>query len=495
MTSGLLTAADPSQWVADELVTECHLCGDEFGFFSGKHHCRRCGLVFCEDCSDRSLALASPAVHGLVTHERVCQTCFAGAHANQEARGPAAAASAREQLPVERNRHWETPLLGQPRPAVDGEGATAAGRALVKKAQRRRREKFKGGAEGGQGETRGTLAIEDDAENWPVGAEFATVTVRGSQEGAAKMPEPAVGEARRPREAGPRSRRQRTRGKTARAAGHRPSKKGMLESYIAGSDGESSEHSSSSELEPEPEPEPEPRPQPRGGGFRNGVAVSAETLHHLDTLASRTEAKLRRRVATYVAAPTRPPPPPPPDWTPEEEQKAGGPRGLGKGRAPGGAPPPPPPPPAWSPEAETRARAAAGVEGVSTVLGGALTSGLAAEAAGADVVSEPAAADPVAGEGGGTGAAERQLQAIRARKAAAVAAEDFEAAAEAKRLEAALLAVLPALAWQEQDAARSVPRSLSRRGSVLCLPSRAAAVCWIRAPHDICGCRCGCGWR
>lgn len=42
-------------WVADELVASCSGCQSRFTIFLRRHHCRRCGLIFCNDCSNNRL--------------------------------------------------------------------------------------------------------------------------------------------------------------------------------------------------------------------------------------------------------------------------------------------------------------------------------------------------------------------------------------------------------------------------------------------------------
>jgi hypothetical protein len=38
-------------WVEDQTVSTCTKCRVEFTYAVAKHHCRRCGLVFCSDCT------------------------------------------------------------------------------------------------------------------------------------------------------------------------------------------------------------------------------------------------------------------------------------------------------------------------------------------------------------------------------------------------------------------------------------------------------------
>lgn len=98
-------------WVEDEQVTSCYDCKTEFparsfwnGWLSGKHHCRNCGRIFCQECSKYESVLEEIKITKLVeyiknikqlaknaaiaaatnttdipaTHEkqRVCRSCF-----------------------------------------------------------------------------------------------------------------------------------------------------------------------------------------------------------------------------------------------------------------------------------------------------------------------------------------------------------------------------------------------------------------------------------
>lgn len=41
-------------WVDDNVVTACYLCKCEFGILNRKHHCRLCGKIFCDTCSQHN---------------------------------------------------------------------------------------------------------------------------------------------------------------------------------------------------------------------------------------------------------------------------------------------------------------------------------------------------------------------------------------------------------------------------------------------------------
>lgn len=61
-----------SQWIDSKQAKTCALCQQAFSVTRRKHHCRLCGNVFCQTCSDNKMELASSA-----KPVRVCDTCHA----------------------------------------------------------------------------------------------------------------------------------------------------------------------------------------------------------------------------------------------------------------------------------------------------------------------------------------------------------------------------------------------------------------------------------
>ncbi|XP_057325171.1 RUN and FYVE domain-containing protein 2 isoform X2 [Microplitis mediator] len=57
-------------WANDRLVTNCKGCNREFNLTRRKHHCRNCGKIFCNSCSDNTIALPNSA-----KPVRVCDEC------------------------------------------------------------------------------------------------------------------------------------------------------------------------------------------------------------------------------------------------------------------------------------------------------------------------------------------------------------------------------------------------------------------------------------
>ncbi|KAG8258717.1 hypothetical protein J6590_025882 [Homalodisca vitripennis] len=58
-------------WTSDKEVSHCKACSKEFNITRRKHHCRHCGGIFCNSCSDNSMSLASSA-----KPVRVCDDCY-----------------------------------------------------------------------------------------------------------------------------------------------------------------------------------------------------------------------------------------------------------------------------------------------------------------------------------------------------------------------------------------------------------------------------------
>lgn len=59
-------------WVPDHIVTHCAGCDALFWMGRWKHHCRNCGKVFCDECSN----YRAPVPHAhLNKPERVCHRC------------------------------------------------------------------------------------------------------------------------------------------------------------------------------------------------------------------------------------------------------------------------------------------------------------------------------------------------------------------------------------------------------------------------------------
>lgn len=66
-----------TRWQPDEEATHCRACGKGFKTTRRRHHCRKCGFVYCSKCSNFKTKVQSDSI--AFDHEvRVCQSCFYG---------------------------------------------------------------------------------------------------------------------------------------------------------------------------------------------------------------------------------------------------------------------------------------------------------------------------------------------------------------------------------------------------------------------------------
>ncbi|XWS24517.1 hypothetical protein CRYUN_Cryun28dG0109600 [Craigia yunnanensis] len=65
---------EKDHWVPDEAVSKCTGCGTDFGAFVRRHHCRNCGDIFCDKCTNGRIALTADENAQPV---RVCDRCMA----------------------------------------------------------------------------------------------------------------------------------------------------------------------------------------------------------------------------------------------------------------------------------------------------------------------------------------------------------------------------------------------------------------------------------
>jgi hypothetical protein len=72
--------AKESRWKADNEVTACEKCNNQFNFVRRRHHCRMCGGIFCDACTKKRRTLRNPLTEkgrgaGSVPDCRVCDDC------------------------------------------------------------------------------------------------------------------------------------------------------------------------------------------------------------------------------------------------------------------------------------------------------------------------------------------------------------------------------------------------------------------------------------
>jgi len=80
-----------AQWERDGSVHECRDCHRRFNLITRRHHCRRCGRIFCDRCSSyRAVLDPSDVVHDPAfpdstsssSSHRVCRSCYEEVNAN-----------------------------------------------------------------------------------------------------------------------------------------------------------------------------------------------------------------------------------------------------------------------------------------------------------------------------------------------------------------------------------------------------------------------------
>ncbi|XP_066999692.2 zinc finger FYVE domain-containing protein 21 isoform X2 [Anabrus simplex] len=60
------------EWIPDREITNCSECKSKFDFIRRKHHCRRCGRIYCGACCDTKIGLPRMC---FVDPVRVCGRC------------------------------------------------------------------------------------------------------------------------------------------------------------------------------------------------------------------------------------------------------------------------------------------------------------------------------------------------------------------------------------------------------------------------------------
>jgi hypothetical protein len=82
VAGGVVSTASAARWKADAEVNACEnkKCSKVFGILRRKHHCRRCGGIFCDGCTTSRMALKNPLTEtgratGMVQDCRVCDDC------------------------------------------------------------------------------------------------------------------------------------------------------------------------------------------------------------------------------------------------------------------------------------------------------------------------------------------------------------------------------------------------------------------------------------
>ena len=81
-SSSSSSASMGPRWMPDEETDFCTKCKVPFDWFVRKHHCRHCGIIFCDKCSRQRCLL--PASFQQRDPQRVCESCFEALAPHQE---------------------------------------------------------------------------------------------------------------------------------------------------------------------------------------------------------------------------------------------------------------------------------------------------------------------------------------------------------------------------------------------------------------------------
>lgn len=73
-----------THWKPDAEAAACEKCRVKFSFLTRRHHCRRCGGIFCDACTKKRRTLRNPLTEigrtpGTISDCRVCDACAAAA--------------------------------------------------------------------------------------------------------------------------------------------------------------------------------------------------------------------------------------------------------------------------------------------------------------------------------------------------------------------------------------------------------------------------------
>lgn len=72
------TSVSRDFWMPDDSCMVCYECDSQFTIFNRRHHCRKCGRVFCAKCTSNFVPVNSYVTENFREEEliRVCTFCF-----------------------------------------------------------------------------------------------------------------------------------------------------------------------------------------------------------------------------------------------------------------------------------------------------------------------------------------------------------------------------------------------------------------------------------
>mmetsp|Transcript_35250 Transcript_35250/g.58918 ORF Transcript_35250/g.58918 Transcript_35250/m.58918 type:complete len:956 (+) Transcript_35250:97-2964(+) len=100
-------------WLPEELTGSCMSCKNDFSFVRRKHHCRNCGGIFCNSCSQKRFPLLK---FGYEDPVRVCDNCFLALSGNPRERANSSLVFQEE---VEKDRRSSSRRVSNPEPPLE----------------------------------------------------------------------------------------------------------------------------------------------------------------------------------------------------------------------------------------------------------------------------------------------------------------------------------------------------------------------------------------
>eukprot|EP01132_Coremiostelium_polycephalum_P001274 gene1274-1605_t len=68
-----LESVEKIEWMPDKMAIQCNSCNSPFTLIRRRHHCRKCGSIFCDPCSSYYTIL--PQELGYSGQQRLCKSC------------------------------------------------------------------------------------------------------------------------------------------------------------------------------------------------------------------------------------------------------------------------------------------------------------------------------------------------------------------------------------------------------------------------------------
>uniref|UniRef100_A0A7S2WMD2 FYVE-type domain-containing protein n=1 Tax=Mucochytrium quahogii TaxID=96639 RepID=A0A7S2WMD2_9STRA len=135
-------SCDPgsSNWEEDGQVSACRSCACSFGLMTRRHHCRRCGQVFCGSCCNKQMTLktrAESTSEPVPSKVRVCTGCFNSLSRSLTIAGRDIGVTSK-QINAAQNEETRAALFGDAATRIgekDTEGAAVSGQGKVSEVQ------------------------------------------------------------------------------------------------------------------------------------------------------------------------------------------------------------------------------------------------------------------------------------------------------------------------------------------------------------------------